>query len=100
MIRRPPRSTLSSSSAASDVYKRQGHRGDDGWSQCFGMCQCCWERKGGGLRLAGSHGGNQAGCECISWTPLSPADIPCPCRYFRGKGKYLLLADCIPATTG
>eukprot|EP00656_Telonema_subtile_P039591 TRINITY_DN4468_c0_g1_i1.p1 TRINITY_DN4468_c0_g1~~TRINITY_DN4468_c0_g1_i1.p1 ORF type:complete len:104 (-),score=22.16 TRINITY_DN4468_c0_g1_i1:15-326(-) len=28
MIRRPPRSTLSSSSAASDVYKRQVH----GWS--------------------------------------------------------------------
>src|SRR5665648_46309 len=27
MIRRPPRSTLSSSSAASDVYKRQGHTG-------------------------------------------------------------------------
>src|SRR5665648_430162 len=26
MIRRPPRSTLSSSSAASDVYKRQGGR--------------------------------------------------------------------------
>src|SRR5665648_430087 len=26
MIRRPPRSTLSSSSAASDVYKRQGPR--------------------------------------------------------------------------
>src|SRR5664280_981597 len=26
MIRRPPRSTLSSSSAASDVYKRQGQR--------------------------------------------------------------------------
>src|SRR5674536_257901 len=29
MIRRPPRSTLSSSSAASDVYKRQGDRGRD-----------------------------------------------------------------------
>src|SRR5665648_630030 len=27
MIRRPPRSTLSSSSAASDVYKRQGAHG-------------------------------------------------------------------------
>ena len=27
MIRRPPRSTLSSSSAASDVYKRQGKGG-------------------------------------------------------------------------
>ena len=26
MIRRPPRSTLDRSSAASDVYKRQGHR--------------------------------------------------------------------------
>ena len=25
MIRRPPRSTLDGSSAASDVYKRQGH---------------------------------------------------------------------------
>src|SRR5674536_367639 len=29
MIRRPPRSTLSSSSAASDVYKRQGLRSYD-----------------------------------------------------------------------
>ena len=29
MIRRPPRSTLSSSSAASDVYKRQQLVGDD-----------------------------------------------------------------------
>src|SRR5664280_3855347 len=36
MIRRPPRSTLSSSSAASDVYKRQAHRGGhrkDSWCQ-------------------------------------------------------------------
>eukprot|EP00656_Telonema_subtile_P017597 TRINITY_DN1945_c0_g1_i2.p1 TRINITY_DN1945_c0_g1~~TRINITY_DN1945_c0_g1_i2.p1 ORF type:complete len:297 (-),score=54.70 TRINITY_DN1945_c0_g1_i2:18-908(-) len=30
MIRRPPRSTLSSSSAASDVYKRQANSSDDG----------------------------------------------------------------------
>eukprot|EP00658_Telonema_sp_P-2_P041777 TRINITY_DN29914_c0_g1_i2.p1 TRINITY_DN29914_c0_g1~~TRINITY_DN29914_c0_g1_i2.p1 ORF type:complete len:123 (+),score=28.86 TRINITY_DN29914_c0_g1_i2:131-499(+) len=30
MIRRPPRSTLSSSSAASDVYKRQAWTGPDG----------------------------------------------------------------------
>ena len=29
MIRRPPRSTLSSSSAASDVYKRQIHDGPE-----------------------------------------------------------------------
>ena len=32
MIRRPPRSTLSSSSAASDVYKRQ-------WKWCQWLCQ-------------------------------------------------------------
>src|SRR5450756_3251746 len=30
MIRRPPRSTQSRSSAASDVYKRQGYS-DEGW---------------------------------------------------------------------
>ena len=36
MIRRPPRSTLDRSSAASDVYKRQeedGERGQDGTGQ-------------------------------------------------------------------
>src|SRR5665648_1298147 len=37
MIRRPPRSTLSSSSAASDVYKRQLHI-----SQVFD--HLCWQR--------------------------------------------------------
>src|SRR5664279_6520977 len=34
MIRRPPRSTLSSSSAASDVYKRQGY--PDAWQPTVG----------------------------------------------------------------
>src|SRR5664280_3279000 len=33
MIRRPPRSTLSSSSAASDVYKRQHSEQDGEWSR-------------------------------------------------------------------
>eukprot|EP00658_Telonema_sp_P-2_P043089 TRINITY_DN31044_c0_g1_i1.p1 TRINITY_DN31044_c0_g1~~TRINITY_DN31044_c0_g1_i1.p1 ORF type:complete len:115 (+),score=13.47 TRINITY_DN31044_c0_g1_i1:133-477(+) len=33
MIRRPPRSTLSSSSAASDVYKRQGVY----WGRCYNV---------------------------------------------------------------
>eukprot|EP00656_Telonema_subtile_P053361 TRINITY_DN7717_c0_g1_i1.p1 TRINITY_DN7717_c0_g1~~TRINITY_DN7717_c0_g1_i1.p1 ORF type:complete len:111 (+),score=32.24 TRINITY_DN7717_c0_g1_i1:54-386(+) len=36
MIRRPPRSTLSSSSAASDVYKRQVLLSDDG-NKLFGF---------------------------------------------------------------
>src|SRR5674536_381377 len=35
MIRRPPRATLSSSSAASDVYKRQG-RGSSAGRWCTG----------------------------------------------------------------
>eukprot|EP00658_Telonema_sp_P-2_P056407 TRINITY_DN4485_c0_g2_i4.p1 TRINITY_DN4485_c0_g2~~TRINITY_DN4485_c0_g2_i4.p1 ORF type:complete len:182 (-),score=47.06 TRINITY_DN4485_c0_g2_i4:73-618(-) len=37
MIRRPPRSTLSSSSAASDVYKRQGINAEYGGDSCFNM---------------------------------------------------------------
>src|SRR5664280_1744005 len=36
MIRRPPRSTLSSSSAASDVYKRQTRKGRLGAWECTG----------------------------------------------------------------
>src|SRR5664279_6584200 len=36
MIRRPPRSTLSSSSAASDVYKRQAGMSADAYSRITG----------------------------------------------------------------
>eukprot|EP00658_Telonema_sp_P-2_P084735 TRINITY_DN9493_c0_g1_i1.p1 TRINITY_DN9493_c0_g1~~TRINITY_DN9493_c0_g1_i1.p1 ORF type:complete len:154 (+),score=47.19 TRINITY_DN9493_c0_g1_i1:148-609(+) len=39
MIRRPPRSTLSSSSAASDVYKRQGINAEYGGSSIPQMLQ-------------------------------------------------------------
>eukprot|EP00656_Telonema_subtile_P008338 TRINITY_DN13901_c0_g1_i1.p3 TRINITY_DN13901_c0_g1~~TRINITY_DN13901_c0_g1_i1.p3 ORF type:complete len:103 (-),score=32.21 TRINITY_DN13901_c0_g1_i1:240-548(-) len=39
MIRRPPRSTLSSSSAASDVYKRQGINAEYGGSALRNMEQ-------------------------------------------------------------
>eukprot|EP00658_Telonema_sp_P-2_P011067 TRINITY_DN14208_c0_g1_i1.p1 TRINITY_DN14208_c0_g1~~TRINITY_DN14208_c0_g1_i1.p1 ORF type:complete len:238 (-),score=54.32 TRINITY_DN14208_c0_g1_i1:325-1038(-) len=45
MIRRPPRSTLSSSSAASDVYKRQYQRRVRG-QQCSRECQSCCEVMG------------------------------------------------------
>src|SRR5450756_989208 len=38
MIRRPPRSTQSRSSAASDVYKRQGFVGYD--EHCWGLSAC------------------------------------------------------------
>src|SRR5664279_6653537 len=44
MIRRPPRSTLSSSSAASDVYKRQASRENDTaartcWNHSRAVCK-------------------------------------------------------------
>src|SRR5664280_3171542 len=45
MLRRPPRSTLSSSSAASDVYKRQVQ------GVCFGAgcCAGCWDGANAGF---------------------------------------------------
>ena len=49
MIRRPPRSTLDRSSAASDVYKRQGSGG------------LRWRRRGAGLAVAGRGDGGRAG---------------------------------------
>eukprot|EP00658_Telonema_sp_P-2_P059080 TRINITY_DN47770_c0_g1_i1.p1 TRINITY_DN47770_c0_g1~~TRINITY_DN47770_c0_g1_i1.p1 ORF type:complete len:104 (+),score=24.59 TRINITY_DN47770_c0_g1_i1:33-344(+) len=52
MIRRPPRSTLSSSSAASDVYKRQGKIIPTGTTRCVAggasYRRCC-SGGGGGL---------------------------------------------------
>ena len=45
MIRRPPRSTLDRSSAASDVYKRQALFGTRVWlavELCFGLDDVLW----------------------------------------------------------
>src|SRR5664280_960661 len=63
MIRRPPRSTLSSSSAASDVYKRQGLCADAGTAPVCGGHQL---RKSAGLDTAGTL--PETGCEgrCLS----------------------------------
>ena len=41
MIRRPPRSTLSSSSAASDVYKRQTESARSAGSECYKSSDDC-----------------------------------------------------------
>eukprot|EP00658_Telonema_sp_P-2_P081906 TRINITY_DN8516_c0_g1_i2.p2 TRINITY_DN8516_c0_g1~~TRINITY_DN8516_c0_g1_i2.p2 ORF type:complete len:134 (-),score=13.90 TRINITY_DN8516_c0_g1_i2:279-680(-) len=53
MIRRPPRSTLSSSSAASDVYKRQGINAEYGKTESAWRARAtstsavrAWRRKG------------------------------------------------------
>src|SRR5674536_374897 len=45
MIRRPPRSTLSSSSAASDVYKRQGYLGQQR-VLAYWLCQIAVHSRG------------------------------------------------------
>eukprot|EP00658_Telonema_sp_P-2_P023065 TRINITY_DN19239_c0_g1_i1.p3 TRINITY_DN19239_c0_g1~~TRINITY_DN19239_c0_g1_i1.p3 ORF type:complete len:103 (+),score=22.45 TRINITY_DN19239_c0_g1_i1:85-393(+) len=50
MIRRPPRSTLSSSSAASDVYKRQVY-GECECNAGFGGADCSTRFCGAGIAL-------------------------------------------------
>ena len=72
MIRRPPRSTLSSSSAASDVYKRQEQRElmdftgrialVTGSSSGIGAA-IARELAAGGARVALNYRGNKAGAE-------------------------------------
>ena len=55
MIRRPPRSTLDRSSAASDVYKRQRDGGG------AGVCAVA-EVALGAVRVVGDWAGVEAGC--------------------------------------
>ena len=52
MIRRPPRSTQSRSSAASDVYKRQSYAPCQGQAQSHGPCPPC---QGQGLHPCHRH---------------------------------------------
>ena len=68
MIRRPPRSTLDRSSAASDVYKRQA--GDDGVAgDVFGV------EVDDVAALAWVAGGRRAlGDACLLYTSPSPRD--------------------------
>src|SRR5450756_1862194 len=53
MIRRPPRSTQSRSSAASDVYKRQ----PKSWPPATAWLPCCSRRSTSACRQVGSGGG-------------------------------------------
>src|SRR5665809_171221 len=55
MIRRPPRSTQSRSSAASDVYKRQGHHGGAQLQQPRGVFHLAPLRALPALRLSLIH---------------------------------------------
>src|SRR5664280_3860768 len=64
MIRRPPRSTLSSSSAASDVYKRQA--GDDEGREEDRQKTLSGASEGDGLVLGGVEGLSSAGVSAIA----------------------------------
>src|SRR5664279_2604101 len=62
MIRRPPRSTLSSSSAASDVYKRQIPTASRACSRC---CAPCCRPRSTGARMT------PEADPAVVWTPLA-----------------------------
>ena len=68
MIRRPPRSTLDRSSAASDVYKRQGESivsgGEDGE----------WAFTAEGFDQTGGGYSRDEGVNCLLYTSPSPRD--------------------------
>src|SRR5664279_2577512 len=87
MIRRPPRSTLSSSSAASDVYKRQIHRSrvdirastraSEGYP---GPPTCCGPDQGGRALFLGALVSRVFGWRVCSFQPPPPrlAKSLCP----------------------
>src|SRR5678810_629651 len=73
MIRRPPRSTLDRSSAASDVYKRQRYLGP-GWD--LAKVRGSRFNTGDGIRMAleigASPKGNWSGCHAVAWEMNAP----------------------------
>src|SRR5664280_3851438 len=74
MIRRPPRSTLSSSSAASDVYKRQPpHRIVRDEQSKNGRCQISKRQTVNVIRMKGCP-------ECRSLTRSTPQVDPSTCQ--------------------
>ena len=82
MIRRPPRSTQSRSSAASDVYKRQNQPGPDAGKRARRGPKPCW---GGSVVSAGS----RAGVCPVSYTHLRAHEtvLDLVCRLLLEKKK-------------
>eukprot|EP00656_Telonema_subtile_P045945 TRINITY_DN5221_c0_g2_i1.p1 TRINITY_DN5221_c0_g2~~TRINITY_DN5221_c0_g2_i1.p1 ORF type:complete len:354 (+),score=92.56 TRINITY_DN5221_c0_g2_i1:75-1136(+) len=89
MIRRPPRSTLSSSSAASDVYKRQVS------TQSTGVAARTMDRVG----ILASHLEDSVEATVLYYSPeeeasASPSNtIRCPKRILNGRGRAHSLQD-------
>ena len=91
MIRRPPRSTLDRSSAASDVYKRQGFVGLEAAEEFF--------FGGGGWEVAGAAIGQHqvvVGGDAVSYTHLraheTVLDLVCRLLLEKKKNRKKLIA--------
>eukprot|EP00658_Telonema_sp_P-2_P028957 TRINITY_DN2208_c0_g1_i10.p1 TRINITY_DN2208_c0_g1~~TRINITY_DN2208_c0_g1_i10.p1 ORF type:complete len:102 (+),score=29.70 TRINITY_DN2208_c0_g1_i10:117-422(+) len=87
MIRRPPRSTLSSSSAASDVYKRQLQGSEQLGAQ------------GGGLE-ADVHQGVEGGRAILTILLVVDVGILVLCGDLLGSGELLVETELVQKTTG
>ena len=83
MIRRPPRSTLDRSSAASDVYKRQAIDRVDGGGDFF-------TEKIAGMGQNRCDAGARRACAAVSYTHLRAHEtvLDIVCRLLLEKKKY------------
>src|SRR5664280_3905004 len=88
MIRRPPRSTLSSSSAASDVYKRQVLLGD---------ADCTYDFRNLGPFMAKFRDGYEYVMGSRFRGYIEPGSMPALHRYFGTPFTTLLLNLCTAA---
>ena len=84
MIRRPPRSTLDRSSAASDVYKRQGDYYDESAASLSGYFYCSYHPNGFCYLRAGT-----VELEPVSYTHLRAHEtvLDLVCRLLLAKKK-------------
>eukprot|EP00658_Telonema_sp_P-2_P082817 TRINITY_DN8824_c0_g1_i1.p2 TRINITY_DN8824_c0_g1~~TRINITY_DN8824_c0_g1_i1.p2 ORF type:complete len:106 (+),score=42.30 TRINITY_DN8824_c0_g1_i1:99-416(+) len=101
MIRRPPRSTLSSSSAASDVYKRQYQRRVRGTKQPITMGAAKAKKKAGPTakeRVAKDAAAKASGEKCkICMTTFQSTVKPASLKqHAESKHPKNTPADCFP----
>ena len=96
MIRRPPRSTRKESSAASDVYKRQGKGEPQGGGKGFNMNQDRHQRSFGskenlecqdgdswGVNYSGNMNHTTSGRACQAWSAQEPHE-----HEYTGEGEH------------
>src|SRR5664280_1515890 len=96
MIRRPPRSTLSSSSAASDVYKRQGSQRPRPVAQQLGAGVAGLLRvELGGRQRSALHGGGE-GLAVLAGADQRAGDAPGGVGVYEVEPLVRVEAGCWP----